>query len=155
LSTLARGLAPALLLAITAGACSSSSNPNKPASKPVLDVAVGQCMLVPEDIKPDVSKLPIISCAKAHTHEIFFIYTDSADDVYPGVDALVIIAKRECYKHFEDYVKVSPFDSSLQVTWIVPSLDGWNGSKHDKDILCVNRRNDGGQLIGTTKGSKL
>ena len=154
-TTFLRGIFVGLVLASGVVACSSSVNPNKPVAKDPLKVGVGQCLLVDENVKPDVSALPTISCAKAHTHEIFYVYTDTQDDVFPGVSALVVIAKRECYKQFEGYVGISPFDSSLQITWIVPGLDGWNSTKKDRDILCVIRRADDGQIIGTTKGSNL
>lgn len=150
-----RTLLGGLALTGCVAACSSTPNPNKPIAKDALKAAIGQCLLVPEDQKPDVSTLPVIDCAKPHTHEIFFVYPDKQDDVFPGVSALVVIAKRECYKQFEGFVGISPFDSSLQITWIVPGLDGWNSAKKDRDILCVIRRTDGGQIIGTTKGSNL
>ena len=48
----------------------------------------------------------------------------------------------------------SPFDSSLYITWIVPSLGSWN-DKADHTILCVLGRKDGGQLDKSAKDLKI
>ena len=136
------------------GACSSDANPNKPASKGALKVDAGECLLVDEGLAAQVADLPVIDCTKAHTHEIFATVIDKTDQVYPGQATLEQLAETQCYGQFEAYVGISPFDSSLFVTWIVPSLGSWN-DKDDRSILCVLGRKDGGQLDRSAKGIKL
>ena len=135
-------------------ACSDDDNPNKASAQPVLEVGLDSCLFVTGDVKETVSALPVIDCDKPHTHQIFAT-ADSKEDVYPGMAKLEQFAQTECYGKFEDYVGIGPFDSDLFITWIVPSLDGWNSSKNDRTVLCVLGRDDSGQLTGSAKDSKL
>jgi hypothetical protein len=135
-------------------ACSSAKNPNKPTSKGALDVSTNECMQIdPKGLSPDVSKLPIIDCSKPHTHQIFFTYQDT-DDVFPGMTALEATAQQQCLTAFQPFVGISFVDSTLFVTWIVPSLDSWNDKK-DRAILCVLGLKNGGTLTGSAQGTKL
>lgn len=113
----------------------------------------GQCLLVADGLGAQVADLPVIDCTKAHTHEIFATVLDKTDQIYPGAATLEQLAETKCYGQFEGYVGISPFDSSLFVTWIVPSLGSWN-DKADRSILCVLGRKDAGQLDKTAQGSK-
>jgi hypothetical protein len=151
---LARPLLVALCATVALGACSSTANPNKPAAVGALKVSSGQCLLVAEGLGAQVGDLPVIDCTKPHSHEIFATVIDKTDQVYPGMATLEQLAETKCYGEFEGYVGISPFDSSLFVTWIVPSLGSWN-DKSDRSILCVLGRKDGGQLDKSAKGIKL
>ena len=144
----------AALCIVSALAGCSDDDPNKPSAQPVLDVGLNSCLFVTGDVKATVSALPVIDCAKPHTHQIFAT-AESKEDVYPGMAKLEEFAQTECYGKFEDFVGIGPFDSALFITWIVPSLDGWNSSKKDREVLCVLGRRDSGQLTGTAEGSKL
>ena len=101
-----------------------------------------------------VTELPVVPCDVSHTHEIFAKVADTADDVYPGMSALVAFAEAECYARFEEYVGINPFDSDLFIDWIVPSLDGWN-DEDDREVLCVLGRQDGAPLTASARDSKL
>jgi hypothetical protein len=135
-------------------ACSSDPDPNKPASKGALTVDQGECLQVDDGLAAQVAKLPVIDCTKPHTHEIFANVDDTTDQVYPGQATLEQLAETKCYGAFEGYVGISPFDSSLFITWIVPSLGSWN-DKDDHTILCVLGRKDGGQLDRSAKDIKV
>lgn len=117
-------------------------------------MAEGECLQVNDGLGAQVAKLPVIDCAKSHTHEIFAKVKDTTDQVYPGQASLEQLAETKCYGAFEAYVLISPFDSSLYITWIVPSLGSWN-DKDDRTILCVLGPKVGGQLDRTAKDSKL
>ena len=131
-------------------ACSDDPDPNAPKSEAVLDVDTGQCLLVDEVLDAEISKLPVVGCDEPHSHEIFATVVETSE-VYPGLSALETFAERECYGDFEEFVGISPFDSSLFITWIVPSLAGWN-DEDDRTVLCILGRQDGGQLETTAKG---
>lgn len=130
-------------------ACSDDPDPDGPKSEPVLQVDTGQCLLVDEALGAEVSKLPVVACDTPHSHEIFATVA-SESEVYPGLTALETFAERECYGSFEEFVGVSPFDSALFITWMVPSLEGWNG-EDDRTVLCILGRKDDGQLTTTAK----
>jgi len=155
-----RSRAAGLLLAVGAlapvglVACSDDPDPDQAQGEPVLEVGDATCLQVDASVTGEVSTLPVVDCAVDHTHEVFATVTDEVDDVYPGMSALEAFAERECYARFEEYVGINPFDSALSITWIVPSLDGWN-DEDDHDVLCVLARRDGAPLQGSAKGSAL
>ena len=151
---LARTLLAGVLAACVLNACSDDPDPDGPQSKGVDDVGAGQCLQVDETLDAEVSDLPVIDCTKPHTHEIFHTVEDDESDVYPGLSSLELFAQKECYSEFEGFVGISPFDSDLYITWIVPSLDGWN-DEDDREVLCVLARRDDGQLETSAKDLQI
>lgn len=146
-----------------AGCSDDSGDPGKPKQQKVLEVGVdaegnGACLLVEEDLPPEVEKLPVVACDVPHTHEIFaeVPYEDATkpNDVYPGISALEAFAETACFAQFEPYVGTSAFDSQLVPTWLVPTLKGWN-DEDDRTILCVltDPRND--TMSTSMRGSKI
>jgi hypothetical protein len=117
---------------------------------------VGRCLLVGPEIDEQVATLPLIDCSEEHSHEIFASLTMSDEDfdVYPGTDALEVVAERECLTAFDTYVGISPFDSELFYSWLVPTLDSWTKSG-DRVVLCVAGNHDSALLPpGSIKGTK-
>ena len=147
------------LVALATTACSDDeADPNAPRDEPVLDVdtATGEpvCMLVSENLPPEVEELPVIGCDVAHTHEIYATLQYDEKDVYPGVEELSAFAQIECMNAFEPFVGRSAFDSQLSYTWLVPSLDGWN-NEDDDEVLCVLAARDGAELNGSMRSKDI
>jgi len=149
-------------------ACSDdSADPTKPQQEKVLEVGVdedgnGACLLVDDALPPEIDKLPVIDCAQSHTHEIFaeIEYRDPANpdqvaDVFPGLVALESFAEVACFKAFEPYVGISPFDSRLAPTWLLPTLDGWNGKAKDRLVLCVLADPTQPSMTGTIRNAAV
>jgi hypothetical protein len=156
-ATLMRAQAVVVALAVGITACSDDeADPNEPREEPVLEVATDTgepvCMLVSEDLPPEVEKLPVIGCDVRHTHEIYAAVEYDVKDVYPGVEELSAFAQVECLNSFEPFVGRSQFDSQLSYTWLVPSLDGWN-SEDDREVLCVLADRAGADLTGSMRSS--
>ncbi len=149
-----RSLAVGTVALVVLSACSDDPDPNAPTSKPVLDVTAEQCLQVDAGLAAEVSKLPVIDCTKPHTHEIFATVKDTVSKIYPGFDALELFAERECFRAFDGFVGISPFDSDLFISWIVPSLDGWN-DEDDRSVLCVLGPKSGEQLNFSVKDKKI
>ena len=148
-------------LVVVALGCSDDEDPNAPTGEAVLEVGddletstAGVCLKIEESLGPEVSELPRIDCTLPHTHEIFAAVDDTEHDVYPGMAELEQFAERTCYGEFEPYVGISPFDSELFVTWLVPSVEGWNDEK-DREVLCVLGRRDGGEMKQSARNSEL
>ncbi len=145
---------------LTVGGCSGDDDDDGAASEavPVLDVATGaeasRCLLVDEDLSPEVSELPVVPCSEFHTHEVYAVVAYDEQDVYPGMTALEDFAERECLGAFESFVGVSAFDSSLLFSWLVPSLSGWT-DEDDRDVLCVLADGEGRQLTRSMRGARL
>ena len=154
-----RALSVIVALVVAVSACSDDeSDPNEPRNEPVLDVttAGGEpvCMLVTENLPPEVEELPVIACDVPHTHEIFSTIEYDEKDVYPGVEELSAFAELQCLDEFEPFVGRSPFDSELSYTWLVPSLEGWN-NEDDREVLCVLADRDGAELTTSMRASNV
>ena len=149
-------VAAAVLLVLTACNDDDSDNPDVD-EQPVLEVDTSSadpvCMQVEEDFPAEVERLPIIDCAEPHTHEIYAT-VESAADVFPGVEALSDDAEVRCLTAFEPFVGISPFDSVLSYTWLVPTLGSWN-DEDDREILCVLMNRDGSPLVGTMRDAEV
>ena len=115
------------------------------------ETGVGSCLRFDADIGAEVTELPVTECTVTHSHEIYAVVV-SGDDVYPGFDALEDTALTECLGAFEGYVGVSPFDSTLLYSWLVPTLDSWN-REGDKETVCVIGNGDGAPLLESVRGT--
>ncbi len=126
---------------------------------PILDLqdgetAAGTCLQVPEDLPPEVEKLPVVDCAEPHTHEIYAVVDYTEEDVFPGIAALDAFAEVECLAAFEPYVGIESFDSSLVFTWLVPTLGSWN-DQDDRQVICVLADFQGAPLTGSQKDARI
>lgn len=112
--------------------------------------AVGWCLNVDEDFGPQVAALPVVDCGEPHTHEVYNV-VDSKASQYPGFEALEAEAQVKCLDAFEGYVGISPFDSNLIYSWMVPTLASWEdtsvGKHGDRQIICVVGNRDGETLV--------
>jgi hypothetical protein len=154
-----RALSAFVVLVLAVAACSDDeADPDEPTNEPVLDVTTGAgepvCMLVTENLPPEVEELPIIGCDVPHTHEIYATIVYDEKDVYPGVEELSTFAELRCLQAFEPFVGRSAFDSQLSYTWLVPSLEGWN-NEDDDEVLCVLTERDGAELTSSMRSSDV
>lgn len=77
-----------------------------------------------------------ISCSGAHDYEVFAtVRVGSADDAYPGDEALFLTAWDNCFPHFEPYVGTAYADSVYYFDSMIPTPDGW--SEGDREATCV------------------
>lgn len=116
-------------------------------SKSVDDIAVGDCMDIPED--DEFSSIDPIDCADPHDLEVFAIIDMatvsseySVGAVFPGGDSLYFAAVDECIgEPFTSYVG-SPYDSfdfTETVLWVdafTPTIEGWE-EFNDREVQCV------------------
>lgn len=102
------------------------------------------------DIGPEVKNIPVVDCAKEHTHELYAVVEYKGSEVFPGLAELDAYAQRECIARFEPYVGVSVFDSDLTFSWLVPTLNSWNNND-DTTIYCVLGMFDSSTMTGSVK----
>lgn len=133
-----------------------SEQPDKGVPVSVFDVAVGDCFLAPGDVKAELSSLQRVPCEVPHQQEAYAILpyqAADASDAYPGNDALDTFAKGACAQAFTDYVGINYPDSSLWMTYLLPSARGWQQGD-DRSVLCFVTTT-GQALAKSVKGSKL
>lgn len=148
--------AVALTAVLLLGACTGSDNADGIDEQPVIDVGdggIGTCLSFGDEIGQEVTELPVVDCTLPHTHEIFEVVVNG-DDLYPGFDALEDAALTACLGAFEDYIGVSPFDSSLTYSWLVPTLDSWD-REDDRETICVVGAGNGSPLTQSLRASGI
>lgn len=110
-------------------------------SKTVDDIAVGDCMNIPEE---DVfSTVDTIDCSEPHDLEVFALVdlsiagsAFSSVAAYPGDDPVYETAFDLCWDAFEPYVGVPYEDSALYMDAFTPTLEGWD-ERGDRIANCV------------------
>lgn len=117
---------------------------------------IGVCLAIADTVGAEIDALPKVECTEAHTHEIYAVLESTAE-TYPGFEALESEAQVRCLEEFEPYVGISPFDSNLFYSWMVPTLASWEdpdiGERGDREILCVVGSKDGEPLNNTVRNS--
>ena len=132
---------------------SSKQNQGVPVS--VFDVSVGDCVVAPAEVKAELSDLGRVPCSVAHQQELYAVIPYSASDAayYPGNATLDTFAKGACAQAFTGYVGVGYPDSSLWLTYLLPSARSWQQG-HDRSVLCFVTTT-GKPLTASVKDSKL
>lgn len=144
-------------LAVVLIAIAACSGGDEPAATDLGEDAAGTCLDVPDDVGAEISDLPEVGCDVEHTHEIYAV-VDSEADAYPGLEALEDEAEVACLAAFEPYVGISPFDSNLFYSWLVPTLASWEDTDiaggGDREIVCVVGSGDGSPLTQSVRDSR-
>lgn len=149
---------------------------------PVFDLRPGQC-LVPPKANPNlqVANITVVSCREPHTEEVYCVLpysatlpdkaphclarrsrlsgpsqlVGSANQDFPGTQALETFANAVCLDEFQPYVGTTYKESSLYYTYLYPSPRSWDApSRRDRMVACIlvsPRR----PLTRSAKGSKL
>lgn len=118
----------------------------------VLDLAVGDCVVTPQEVQAELTDVTTVPCDAEHHMEVFALVPDALDgpDAYPGTDALAAFADGACAERFADYVGVDYRDSDLFFTYLLPSTRGW--SEGDTTVSCLVTTT-GGTLTASVAGS--
>ena len=110
-------------------------------SKTVDEIAVGDCLDLPED---DVFfEVDPIECTEAHDLEVFALVDLSVVSAdfsmaasYPGDTAVYDAAYEACWDAFEPYIGVPYEESRLYMDAFTPTLEGWD-EVDDRIANCV------------------
>lgn len=92
-----------------------------------------------------------VSCDGPRQVEVTFAAAFE-DGPFPGDAYLTESATTTCLNAFENYVGLTPEQSSYDYDWLLPTEDQWtNGLRNG---ICLVVADDGSTLTGTVKGSE-
>jgi hypothetical protein len=117
----------------------------------VYDLRAGDCLNPPDRVDNELVKVDVLPCSDRHTQEVVAVKTIESKD-YPGDDEVRKTAEQLCVKPFGDYIGVDYIDSSLYLTYLLPSLRSWDDG--DKDVTCIAQIVDADGVKGSLKGSE-
>ena len=150
--------AVALTSAAALGACSgggidrdSKGRITEAGELSVYDLHAGDCLNPPDRVKDELLKVGVVPCSALHTQEVVALREIDASD-YPGDDAVRQEAEKLCVQPFAEYIGVDYVDSSLFLTYLLPSLRSWEDG--DKDVTCIAQVIDAKGIEGTLQGSQ-
>lgn len=110
-------------------------------SKTVDEIAVGDCMDIPED--DEFSTIDPIDCTEPHDLEIFAVLDMSTQSSlfsvaapYPGDMELYEASLDACLEPFEPYVGSEYELSKLWIDAFTPTVEGWE-EFDDREVQCV------------------
>lgn len=152
----------ALVLLAVLSSCSwisglfGGNDPDKGEPVSVFKIAVGDCFVAPAKVQAELSDLSRVPCSVPHQQEAFasigYVPPDGSKD-YPGNAALETFAKGSCAQKFTDYVGIGYPDSSLWLTYLLPSARSWQQGD-DRSVWCFVTTT-GAPLTESVKDSKL
>ena len=116
----------------------------------VLELTVGTCLNdVDQPLGQDLTEVPAVPCDEPHQSEVYAeVPVDEAD--YPGVDAVVQRAQRECIDEFGQFVGLEFAASELNFHYYYPTGSSWAAG--DRSIYCVIF-DPGVDTVGTLAGA--
>jgi hypothetical protein len=122
----------------------------------VFELLQGDCLSPPEEVQAGLENVDVVPCADPHTQEVFEIIQyepeEEGDDDFPGDSELDNFAQAACLDPFTDYVDVDYIDSSLFITYLLPTVRSWN-EEGDREVICI-AQTTGEQIQGSVEGSQ-
>jgi hypothetical protein len=122
----------------------------------VFELLQGDCLSPPEEVQAGLEEVTVVPCAEPHTQEIFEIIeyepAEEGNDDFPGDDELDDFAQAACLDPFTDYVDIDYVDSSLFITYLLPTVRSWN-EEGDREVVCI-AQTTGEQIQGSVEGSQ-
>lgn len=93
-----------------------------------------------------------VSCDGPRQAEVSFAAAFEDNGTYPGDGYLDDTATDTCRTAFENYVGLTPEDSTYDVDWLTPTEELWGDGV--RNGICLVVSDDGSPLTGTVKGSE-
>lgn len=98
----------------------------------VLELKQGDC--TSQLGETEIMEVDLFPCDEAHAAEVYHAY-DLPDGDFPGADEVDTQAVEACKTEFETFVGLAYDDSALDVNYLVPTQDSWEGDD-DRTVLC-------------------
>jgi len=123
----------------------------------VFELEVGTCFDDPAFAAEDASTIGetiAVQCFDPHDAEVYdtVAYTQSADDAFPGEDAVQGYADDRCFDRFEAFVGIPYAESRLDIATIWPTEQSWG--QGDRQAVCVVFDLAHQKLEGTMDGAE-
>lgn len=119
-------------------------------SEDVFALQVGDCFDDPSEFG-EIASVDAVPCAQPHDNEIYHMF-DLPDGVFPGDVAIDEAAFDRCLPAFESYVGTTYESSSLDISYLSPTLDSWDAG--DREIACLLYDLNLQKLTGSMEGSQ-
>jgi hypothetical protein len=114
------------------------------------ELQVGDC--INGEVGWSRANTDIVPCTLPHTYQIVGVVPYvSAEDTFPGEDALRLLGDEECSSAFEGFVGIAYEDSIWYLSWWLPTSETWEAG--DRDVVCTLREENGEPIVGSKEGA--
>ncbi len=120
-------------------------------SEDVFALQVGDCFDDPSEFG-EIASVDALPCAEPHDNEIYHTF-DLPDGDFPGDAAIDEAAFGQCLPAFETYVGTAWESSSLDISYLSPTLDSWKSG--DREIACLLYDVNLAKLTGSMEGAEI
>ena len=118
----------------------------------VAELGVGDCYN--SDAEDEIAEVDARPCTEPHEYEVIAIvtYPSGGASEYPGDDAVIEYVGPECARQFEEYVGIPYDDSVYYLTFLLPSIEGWESGDHE--TICVGYHPNDATLDESMRGAE-
>ncbi len=114
----------------------------------VNDLRVGDCFN--RGTTTEVKDVDAVPCAEPHQYELFHVF-DLTGSGYPADAELDSQSAAACAPAFASYVGTDYQASSLSISTLCPTSDGWDGG--DRAVQCLVDNNAETKVTGSVRGT--
>lgn len=104
-----------------------------------------------DEVLDEVSDVPVVDCAEPHDNEVYLLIDYTESDTFPGVSEIQDWTAERCYEAFEPFVGLAYEASALDIGYLYPSADSWDGG--DRESVCFVWEVDRSQMTGSAAGT--
>lgn len=113
----------------------------------VFELRPGDCLDPDPDLSGTTAEMPVVPCDEPHLQEVFAI-REHPDDAYPGAAAVAEWADAACSGALEEELGLG-LDDGVFFSYLLPTFDGWNLERADREIVCVLVFPDREEAVGS------
>jgi hypothetical protein len=126
---------PEFAAAVGAATASCSADLSSVATKPINDIATGDCFDDPSGALEDAEVVVVHTCSEPHDDEVYATLEMPGND-WPGLDTVDQWADTHCLDAFKPYVGTRYETSVLEIGWYYPLEESWV-KYDDHKISCI------------------
>ncbi len=101
----------------------------------VFELRPGDCLDPDPELSGTTDEMPVVPCEEPHLQEVFAIL-EHPDDAYPGAAAVAEWADAACSGALQEELGLG-LDDGVFFSYLLPTFDGWNLDRADREIICV------------------
>lgn len=120
-------------------------------SQSVTGLRVTDCISSAGPTDVEVSSLPVVPCSDPHEAEVFALITLTSAVSFSEPDVTREASER-CLAAFSSYVGVDYWQSSLEISYLVPTEASWNAG--DRGVACLLTTRNASQTTGSLRDSR-
>jgi hypothetical protein len=141
---------PEIAAAVGSAALSCSADLTTTKTKPINDIATGDCFDDPLGAVEDAAVVTVHACSEPHDNEVFATLEMPGND-WPGDKAVNRWADTHCMEEFAPYVGTRYESSFLEIGWYYPLEESWV-KYDDRNIACILYDPSLEKLSGSMRG---